>query len=209
MITVAITGGIGSGKTAVTDYLEEKGYKVIDADKMAREITGVNGKAIPYIIEQFGYGYINEDGSMNRKAMRDLVFQNPDAKKVLEAGTTQVVIDDIKALTEEEASKGTQVLFFAIPLLFENNSQDDYDRVWLVTADYDTRCQRVQKRDGIEPEIIKLIMGSQASDDERVNLVDEVIKNNGTIEELHTAIDSILNRYEVQICVNELKNRGV
>ena len=84
MITIAITGGIGSGKTEVTNYLISKGFTVVDADRMSREMTSAGGKAIPYIMENFGPSFILEDGSLNRAAMRDLVFKHPDKKKLLE-----------------------------------------------------------------------------------------------------------------------------
>ena len=95
MLTIAITGGIGSGKTQVTNYLSEKGYTVLDADVIAREITAPGGKAITDIIEIFGPEYIREDGSMNRDRMRALVYDNPEAKRKLEECTTRVVQKDI------------------------------------------------------------------------------------------------------------------
>ena len=103
MITIAITGGIGSGKTAVTDYLSKTGYTVVDADKMSREMTSAGGKAIPYIRKHFGPEYILEDGSLNRALMRDLVFKFPEKKKLLEEGTTKVVLEDIEAIKKERA----------------------------------------------------------------------------------------------------------
>ena len=98
MVNVAITGGIGSGKTEVTNYLISKGFTVIDADKMSREMTGAGGKAMPYILEHFGASFIMEDGSLDRAAMRDLVFKDPAKKKLLEEGTTKVVLADIEAI---------------------------------------------------------------------------------------------------------------
>ena len=101
MITIAVTGGIGSGKTEVTNYLISKGFTVVDADKMSREMTSAGGKAIPFIIENFGQSFILEDGSMDRAAMRDLVFKHPEKKKLLEEGTTKVVLEDIEAIKKE------------------------------------------------------------------------------------------------------------
>ena len=118
MINIAITGGIASGKSVTTQYLQNLGYTVIDADKMAREITGPGGKAMPFIKEHFGPQYINEDGSLNRAAMRDLVFKNPDKLMILEAGTTDVVIEDIEIIKAERAAAGDEIIFFDIPLLF-------------------------------------------------------------------------------------------
>ena len=91
MINIAITGGIGSGKSEVTNYLSSKGYTIVDADRMSREMTSAGGKAIPYIREHFGESFILEDGSLDRAAMRDLVFREPAKKKLLEEGTTKAV----------------------------------------------------------------------------------------------------------------------
>ena len=192
MITIAITGGIGAGKTTVTEHLISKGYTVIDADEMSREMTGPGGKAMPYILEHFGPDFINSDGSLNRGAMRDLVFQEPKYKAILEEGTTKVVLEDIEKIKQEKASSGEKALFFDIPLLFETHQEENYDQVWVVTADYEIRKSRVMERDKIEPSIIDLIMDSQSEEDRKVESADVVFKNNGTIEELTAEVDRVL-----------------
>ena len=192
MITIAITGGIGAGKTTVTEHLISKGYTVIDADKMSREMTGLGGKAMPYILEHFGPDFINSDGSLNRGAMRDLVFQEPKYKAILEEGTTKVVLEDIEKIKQEKASSGEKALFFDIPLLFETHQEEKYDQVWVVTADYEIRKSRVMERDKIEPSIIDLIMDSQSEEERKVESADVVFKNNGTIEELTAEVDRVL-----------------
>ena len=193
MITIAVTGGIGTGKSTVTEYLEEKGFTVIDADKMSREITSAGGKAMPFILEHFGPDFINEDGSMNRAAMRNLVFQQPEYKKILEEGTTQVVLDDIEKIRKEKAEAGEKALFFDIPLLFEMHQEDNYDQVWVVAADKDIRRERIMKRDNISPGIIDLIIGSQEEQDIKTAKADKVLCNNGTIEDLKTIVDEALS----------------
>lgn len=192
MITIAITGGIGAGKTTVTEHLISKGYTVIDADKMSREMTGPGGKAMPYILEHFGPDFIDSDGSLNRGAMRDLVFQEPKYKAILEEGTTKVVLEDIEKIKQEKASSGEKALFFDIPLLFETHQEEKYDQVWVVTADYEIRKSRVMERDKIEPSIIDLIMDSQSEEERKVESADVVFKNNGTIEELTAEVDRVL-----------------
>lgn len=195
MITIAITGGIGSGKTQVTNYLISKGYTVVDADRMSREMTSAGGKAIPYIIEHFGPSFILEDGSMDRAAMRDLVFRHPEKKRLLEEGTTKVVLEDIEAIKKERAANDDKALFFDIPLLFETGSENDYDAVWVVTADYEVRRKRIMERDGIDPTVIDLIMDSQDGEDKKAALADHVIYNNGTLEELRESVDVTLRSY--------------
>lgn len=192
MITIAITGGIGSGKSTVMDYLTEKGYTVIDADAMSRAMTAAGGKAMPYIREHFGPDYINADGSLNRVAMRDLVFRNPKYKAVLEEGTTKVVLEDIEKIKEEKRAAGEKAIFFDIPLLFETHQEDNYDLIWVVTADRELRKQRVIERDGTDPEIVDLMIGSQAEEDIRTAKASTVLDNNGSVDDLHAAIDRAL-----------------
>lgn len=195
MITIAITGGIGSGKSEVTNYLMSKGFTVVDADRMSREMTAAGGKAMPYILEHFGPSFIMEDGSLDRAAMRDLVFKDPSKKKLLENGTTKVVLEDIEAIKKERAASSDKALFFDIPLLFETGSEDDYDVVWVVAADYEVRKARVMARDSIDGGIIDLIMDSQADENKKAQLADCVINNNGTLEELRDTVDIALESY--------------
>ncbi|MBQ3429660.1 MAG: dephospho-CoA kinase [Mogibacterium sp.] len=196
MISVAITGGIGSGKTEVTNYLISKGFTVIDADKMSREMTGAGGKAMPYILEHFGSSFILEDGSLDRAAMRDLIFRDPEKKLLLEEGTTKVILEDIEAIRKERAESGDKALFFDIPLLFETGTETDYDAILVITADYDVRKARIMARDDIDPAIIDLIMDTQEDEERKIAMADFVIFNNGTLEELHDAVDMLIKKLE-------------
>lgn len=192
MLSIAITGGIGSGKSTVTSYLIDQGYIVVDADKMARELTEAGGRAIPYIRENFGNEYIREDGSMDRAKMRDLIFKDFSKKKLLEEGTTNVVLNDIAAIKQQAQEKNINALFFDIPLLFETGTADEYDRIWLVTADRELRKKRVMLRDNINESIIDLIIGSQKEEKDKILIADAVIYNNGSIDDLRTNINKLL-----------------
>ena len=192
MKTIAITGGIGSGKTELSNYLTELGYTVVDADKMSREMTSAGGKAIPYIREHFGESFIAPDGSLDRAAMRDLVFRDPSKKKLLEEGTTKVVLEDIERIKREREESGDSALFFDIPLLFETGTEGNYDSVWVITAPYETRKARVMERDGISPGIIDLIMDSQEDEEYKASRADIVFNNDGTIGDLKAAVDAAL-----------------
>ena len=194
MKTIAITGGIGSGKSEVTNYLTELGYTVVDADKMSREMTGPGGKAMPYIFEHFGPDFIMSDGSLNRGAMRDLVFRDPAKKKLLEEGTTKVVLEDIAKIKQEREASGDSALFFDIPLLFETGTEGDYDLVWVVTAPYEVRRERIMKRDGIGPDIIDLIMDSQEDEAKKAAKADFVIVNDSTIEGLREKVQKEIEK---------------
>ena len=195
MISIAVTGGIGSGKSCVTDIIRAYGFTVIDADAMSRQMTSAGGKAIPYIREKFGPEFILEDGSLDRARMRDLVFRDPAKKALLEEGTTRVVLGDIEDIRRQKEKAGEKALFFDIPLLFETGSEGDYDAVWVVSADYAVRAERIMKRDGIDAAMIDLIMGSQDDDDIKMAKADLVICNNGTIDELESIVEKALASY--------------
>lgn len=192
MKTIAVTGGIGSGKTELSNYLTELGYTVVDADKMSREMTSAGGKAIPYIREHFGESFIAPDGSLDRAAMRDLVFRDPSKKKLLEEGTTKVVLEDIERIKREREESGDSALFFDIPLLFETGTEGNYDSVWVITAPYETRKARVMERDGIGPGIIDLIMDSQEDEDYKASRADIVFNNDGSLGDLKASVDAAL-----------------
>jgi dephospho-CoA kinase len=198
MLTIAITGGIGSGKTAVTDYLREKGFPIIDTDEMSHAMTAPGGKAIPYIRDNFGEAYVLDDGSLNRKAMRDLVYQNPEKMKLLEKGTTEVIQADVRDRIQEEIRKGTEAVFVAIPLFFEaEENPSDYDAIWSVIADYEVRIERVKARDGLSQSMIDKIMDKQVDDAIRFDKSTDIIDNSGSLNHLHQQVEKLLKKYAI------------
>ena len=196
MLRIAVTGGIGSGKTAVTDYLESKGYPVIDADRISRAMTASGGKAIPEIRRLFGDEFIKKDGSMDRDKMRSLVYNNEVAMKKLEECTTKVVIRDIDDLLGKLEAENEPVVFIAAPLLFEQGgSSDDYDAVWLVVADEEIKINRIFLRDSLDKDSASAIMESQLSDGEKSKLSTDILENNDSLESLYERVDNLLLRY--------------
>lgn len=195
MLNIAITGGIASGKSAVTEYLKSLGYTVVDADEMAREITGPSGKAMPYILEHFGTQYVNGDGSLNREEMRNLVFKDPAKLSELERGTTYVVLADIEEIRKNREKAGDSILFYDIPLLYEKKQEGNYDAVWVITADRDIRKRRLIERDDMDESMSELMMDAQEDENKKIESADFVIYNNGSIAELHRSVDDALNHY--------------
>lgn len=196
MLRIAVTGGIGSGKTAVTDYLESKGYPVIDADRISRAMTASGGKAIPEIRRLFGDEFIKKDGSMDRDKMRSLVYNDEVAMKKLEECTTKVVIRDIDELLGKLEAENEPVVFIAAPLLFEQGgSSDDYDAVWLVVADEEIKINRIFLRDSLDKDSVSAIIERQLSDGEKTKLSTDILENNDSLESLYDRVDDLLLRY--------------
>ena len=197
MLRIAITGGIGSGKTAITSYLEQKGYTIVDADVISREMTGPGGCAIERIIEVFGPDIASIDNGLNRAFVRDLVFGNAEYKLKFEAIVTKSVIEAVNRILKGYELSKKDVVFVAAPLLFEYDMQDDYDAVWVVVADENTRIKRVSERDGLDTDIITRIVDSQLSDDDKCALATDIIENNSTIDDLKAAVDKLLDKYKL------------
>ena len=197
MLRIAITGGIGSGKTAITSYLEQKGYTIVDADVISREMTGPGGCAIERIIKVFGPDIASIDNGLNRDFVRDLVFGNAEYKLKFEAIVTKSVIEAVNRILKGYELSKKDVVFVAAPLLFEYDMQDDYDAVWVVVADENTRINRVSERDGLHTDIITIIIDSQLSDDGKCALATDIIENNSTIDDLKAAVDKLLDKYKL------------
>ena len=193
MLRIAITGGIGSGKTAVTNYLEYLGFTVVDADVISREMTGPGGCAIERIAEVFGPDIASIEKGLSREYIRTLIFSNNEMKQKFE----DIVIKTINRILKGYELSGKSAVFVAAPLLFEYDMQDDFDAVWLVVADEAKRIARVAERDGLDAEMITRIIDSQLSDEEKSLLASDIIENNSTVDHLKDAVNVLLDKYKL------------
>jgi dephospho-CoA kinase len=178
---IGLTGGIGSGKSTVASMLAAKGAAVIDADAISRSLTAPSGRAMAAIAQTFGPHMIDAQGAMDRQAMREAVFQDPQAKQKLEA----IIHPLVSQITAEQAQaavqSGHRVLVFDVPLLVESGERwrKQVDRVIVVDCDAQTQRQRVMARSGLAAEEIDRIMALQASRAQRLACADQVIFNQG------------------------------
>lgn len=195
MKVIGLTGGTGSGKSTVSEYLKEKGCYIIDADKISRELTEKGGEALEPIRERFGEEVFLEDGSLDRKKLGSIVFNDNQKLKILEGITTDIVIkktlEDVKKL-KTEGKAGIVVL--DAPLLFECGMKDCTDENWLVTCEKEMRIQRLMSRDGLGRKSILDRMANQLSDEEKLLLTDYVIDNSTNLTELYSQIDRLIER---------------
>ena len=178
---LGLTGGIGSGKSTVASMLAAKGAAVIDADAISRSLTAPGGRAMAAIAQTFGPQMVDAQGAMDRQAMRQAVFQNPQAKQKLEA----IIHPLVSQITAEQAQaavqSGHRVLVFDVPLLVESGERwrKQVDRVIVVDCDAETQRQRVMARSGLAAEEIDRIIALQASRAQRLACADLVILNQG------------------------------
>ena len=196
MLTVGITGGIGSGKSTVSSYLREKGYPVIDADAVSRALTAPGGEALPALREAFGDEIFFPDGALDRRRTAAFVFSDPEKKKQLEAIVTARVIDAIREQIAAFRAEGKcAILFLDAPLLFESGCDTLADRIWTVTAREEIRIARVLSRDGMTREEVLARMRAQMPEEEKIRLSDEVLDNSGDLDALYARIDDLLVDY--------------
>ena len=182
---LGLTGGIGSGKSSVAHFLAKHGAAVIDTDHIAHEITAPNGSAIAAILKVFGADYINQDGSLNRPKMRQHVFTDPSAKKILEGITHPLIREETIRLAQEAIQSQAPYIVFVVPLLIESGAwTDNLDHIAVLDCPDELRIQRVMERSQLDRRSILQIMATQASREERLAIANTVLSNEGDLSAL-------------------------
>jgi dephospho-CoA kinase len=182
--TVGLTGGIASGKSTVARFFEELGIAVVDADQIAREVVRPGTTALRKIVEAFGEGVLLPDGTLNRPALGEIVFEDEAARKKL----NQITHPRIAAVSAERilqaSQKGGPYVIYEAALLIENGIHKMLPVTILVAADPETQIRRVVERDGLGRESARARLSSQLSLEEKRDACDIVIENDGTLEDL-------------------------
>ena len=191
MLRVALTGGIGSGKTAVSDYLETLGVMVLDADRFAHQVTAKGEDAVTKIANLLGPTVIDGDGHLDRAAVREQVFTDPEKRAALES----IVHPRVRHKMNEAASQATgPYVIFSIPLLIETGQAGNFDRVVVVEAARELRAERVLERSGLDQQAFSSIDDAQASDTDRHNAATDLLNNDGNLESLHAEVYALHKR---------------
>lgn len=191
-MVIGITGGIGSGKSTVTQYLISKKYKVIDADKISHEVTRGQTDTVKELAKAFGICILKEDGTLNRKKLAEIAFADPKKKDLLQKIVTDRVVKQIK---EDVKTSTEKIIFLDVPLLFETGLDSITDKIWLVSADENVRIKRVMERDGITEEQVKDRMNCQMPEKEKMKRAHVVIDNSGDRQFLYNEIEMELKKY--------------
>ena len=192
MYKVALTGGIGSGKSSASALFAALGVPVIDADVISHALTAPGGEALPAIAEAFGADLITADGALDRAALRRIVFADPVARRRLEA----ILHPRIRAnmLADAEAADGPYVIL-AIPLLLETGQTYLADRVLVIDLPRPQQIERVITRSGLDAAEVERIMASQVSRSERLAAADDIIDNSGPEEALRPQVEALHRHY--------------
>jgi dephospho-CoA kinase len=192
VLKVGLTGGIGCGKTTVTTLFKQLNVPVLDADEIARQVVTVGQPALLLIQHAFGSDSLNDDGSLNRAFIRELVFTDPEQKKKLEAIIHPLVYQTIQA---DIALLTAPYCILSIPLLFEVNRADFVDRVLVIDCPVATQIERVQKRDNLSLERVQSIIDSQVSRAFRLAHAQDIIDNTKSNAELAQQVEKLHNLY--------------
>ena len=192
MLTVALTGGIGCGKSTVCQLFSKHGAPVIDTDILSRELVEPGTPALSEIISHFGQELLQKDGSLNRKALSNIVFKNSEQRKILES----ILHPKIRAEIERQLQNiKSDYTIIAIPLLIETNQQSTYDRVLVIDCSEHLQFERTISRDGRSPEEVEGIIKTQASREARLKLADDVITNDSSLSSLEQQVQKLHSQY--------------
>ena len=192
---IGLTGGIASGKSTVTSYLKEKGYPVIDADRVVHDLQAPGGELYRALVEHFGRDILLDTGDLNRPALAERIFSSQ--KEIAWSNRIQGSI--IRKALERERERlavSEEIFFMDIPLLIEQGYLDWFDQVWLVYVTEDTQLERLMERNALTEDQVRDRLAAQMSLEEKKALVDLVIDNNSKRDHLYQQIDRALEQIE-------------
>jgi dephospho-CoA kinase len=189
---VGLTGGIGSGKSVVADLFALHGVPIVDTDVISRRLTGPDGEAMGTLAAAFGIEYVQEDGGLNRTAMRKRIFSDPLARMRLEGILHPMIM--VHSMRELQQVHGPYAML-VVPLLFESQRYLSLvSRSLVVDCDEALQLERVMKRSGLSAEDARAMMAAQMARAQRVALADDIIENNGTLVDLRLQVE-VKHRY--------------
>ncbi|ABO10790.2 MULTISPECIES: dephospho-CoA kinase [Acinetobacter] len=189
---LGITGGIGSGKSAATQWFESQGIQVVDADIVAREVVEKGQPALQKIQQTFGDWVLQPDGSLDRRALREYIFQNPQARHTLEQITHPAIRQSI---IQQLQNRKSPYVILVSPLLFETNQHELVNHTLLIDASEQTQIQRASQRDGQNQEQIQKIIAAQMPRERKRELANDIVFNDGLLEHLYQQLEPLHQSY--------------
>jgi dephospho-CoA kinase len=196
LLTIGLTGGIGSGKTVASDHFARLGAEVIDTDLLSRELVEPGQPALDEIVAHFGTGVLDAEGRLDRAALRARVFTDAVERRALE----QILHPRIRAaMLERAAASKKPYVVFVIPLLMETGQQSLVDRVLLIDAPETLQRERAAARDGVDQAEIDRILAAQTDREARRRHADDIVVNDGDLATLYEQIERLHRNYLNQI----------
>ncbi len=184
-LIVGLTGGIGSGKSAASQWFEQQGICVVDADIVAREVVEAGSPVLQQLVAAFGDWVLLDNGELNRRALREHVFQDNAARQTLNSITHPAIRQSIIQQLEQATSP---YVILVSPLLFESQQNQLTSRTLLIDASVELQIARASQRDGQSLEQIQSIIAAQMSREQKQNLADDIVLNDGELTHLYTKL---------------------
>ncbi|HXC59608.1 MAG TPA: dephospho-CoA kinase [Steroidobacteraceae bacterium] len=189
---IALTGGVASGKSTVARLFETLGARIIDTDRVARDIVAPPSPVLDGLVARFGTGILMPDGTLNRALLRQIVFSDSAARRDLEAIMHPAIRAETRA---RSAAAGGPYQLILVPLLLETGTQGDYDRVLLVDVDEAVQLQRLMARDHASADAARSLMAAQTDRASRLAIADDVIRNDADVAALAPQVEILHRRY--------------
>lgn len=192
MFVVGLTGGIGSGKSAATDYLARRGITIVDADRASRVVVEPGQPTLDAIVDRFGDPVLQDDGTLNRRVLREIVFSDEQARRDLEAITHPAIGDELR---RQILASDAPYTVLVSPLLLEGSQKAMTHRVLVIDATPELQIQRTVNRDSVPESQVQAIMKAQLDRERRLAMADDVIRNQGPLEDLHDRLETLHQFY--------------
>jgi len=191
-LVIGVTGGIGSGKSTVCSAFESFGIPVIDTDQVAREVVVPGSEGLAAVVTEFGNEILASDGTLDRAALRCIVFADPERRKRLEALLHPRISTRVRALVE---TVSTPYCLIGIPLLVERGNSQQVERVLVVDCPEDVQIARVIARDKLTAQEVRAIMRTQATRQERLDMADDVVVNATDLPTVQAQVEALHAKY--------------
>ena len=189
MLRVALTGNVGSGKSAASQMLEEWGATVVDTDVLAREVVKPGSPALARIREIWGDQVIDEDGGLDRAAMRHVAFADPGARRDLELILHPAILERAHQMMDEAEAEGADIFIVVVPLLYESGSESDADLVVLIDTPLEQRIARLVASRDLDEEEARRIAAAQMPAEEKRERADLIIENDADLATLNGRVE--------------------
>ena len=193
MLIVALTGGIGSGKSAVADEFSRLGVPIIDTDILARQLVEPGTPAYAEIVQTFGKGILTDDGQLDRRQLRERIFAEPQQRETLEKILHPRIREEVRC---QIARLHSAYCIVVIPLLSEKGNYSFVDRVLVVDAPREQQIRRTMARDRHSREQVEQILTSQSSRDQRLAIADDILDNSGDLANLQQQVQALHRQYQ-------------
>ena len=191
MITIGVTGGIGTGKSLVSEILEALGGRLVSADLLGHQAYLPGTAGFDHVVRRFGEGVIGQNGTIDRKSLGELVFADSDNMSDLNAIVHPIILRLIKKTLEDNLNNGVEVTVVEAAILIEAGWQDLFDEIWMVSSNQDVVVKRLQSRNGFSVQDATSRIVSQMPQEDRIHYADEIIDNSGTVEQLRKQVKKL------------------